>query len=984
MEEWQDKIVGGFRLKARLGGGAEGKVFRAVCVEDRHGIVPVGKEVALKVAIVHDDPAQWKRLQHRVAAFAELSDPHVVRYLGCFRDVWTDGFNDVYVIVQELLAGETLKDRIARDKGGLDFDELLRIADAALAGLSHVAQGGVVHRDVKPSNIFLCSDGSVKLIDFGVARQGDGSLTLSPENLRGSFDYMAPDFTDKEFHGDVLSDVFSMGAVVHEMATGELPYSRFAGDFFAQYNDFMRRWKSPHAAAEIEIAHRPLALLQGLESVLEKALAVEREERFADFEAFRSALGGVRFTELQGSGGRVFRVLRHVGSGGFGEVFKAREWQTGQMVAVKHLLRADAIDRFETEAETLRTLGEAERPEDGAPLFTRFLDFFKKDGEAYLAMDFLDGMPGHSLLDAIRRARGGLPQRDVFIAFIRYARGLSRLHARGIVHRDIKPGNLYFPEGRPECSAIMDMGVVRDLKGTVTVGQVPSTLAYTPPEVFLNATRGDSAMDVYALGLSLYEALTGKTAYPRLSAGTKSAYETYRVRAEAGVPPLFDAPAVAADGELLDLLTDMTAPDVSRRIAHAEEIVGRLEMLLARSADQVLDETTADAADANETVPWGEDETEQTADGSPTNAPSVAVEACPSPIPEPSVQRQTRSHRVFWSALAGLLVVGLSFAGWRYYAFLRAAEEKSMHEVEIRRAREEQIRRETEERTRKEFEEKMQREAAEKAAAEKAQREAEEKAAAEKAQREAKEKAAAEKALREAEEKAAAEKARREAAEKAAAEEARREAEEKARVAEKALQEAKEKARVAEKAQREAEQKAAAEKARREEEEKARAGEKAQREAEQKAAAEKAQREAEEKAAAEKAQREAEEKAAAEKAQREAEEKAAAEKAQRETQNNVVAVQPVPDAVKNARLFYDEELYYDVVKYFHEAHQAGYALTAADRRMFDDAFTKENARLKTMIERCNVLMQQGKTLIRPLAEIEEERRRLIRWHQEVR
>jgi hypothetical protein len=83
-------------------------------------------------------------------------------------------------------------------------------------------------------------------------------------------------------------------------------------------------------------------------------------------------------------------------------------------------------------------------------------------------------------------------------------------------------------------------------------------------------------------------------------------------------------------------------------------------------------------------------------------------------------------------------------------------------------------------------------------------------------------------------------------------------------------------------------------------------------------------------------------------------------------------------------LFYDEELYYDVVKYFHEAHQAGYALTAADRRMFDDAFTKENARLKTMIERCNVLMQQGKTLIRPLAEIEEERRRLIRWHQEVR
>ena len=963
MADFLGKIVGGFRLLAQLGGGAEGKVFRAVCVENRHGVVPVGSEVALKVAIVHDDSAQWKRLRDRVEIFARLSNPHVVRYLGCFRDVWTDGFNDVYAIVQESLSGETLKERLAREKGGLDFDELVRIADAAMAGLEYVAHEGIVHRDVKPGNIFLCADGNVKLIDFGVARQGDGTLTLSPGNLRGSFDYMAPDFTDETFSGDAQSDIFSMGAVLHEMATGDVPYARFTGDFFAQYNDYMRRWKSSCAADAIEIARHPILPLQGLEAVIAKALAVAREDRFADFAAFRRALGGVRFTEFKGNGGRVFRVLRSIGSGGFGEVFKAREDREGLLVAVKHLLRADAIDRFETEAETLRALGKEERPEDGAPLFTRFVDFFRFDGEAYLAMDFLDGMPGNSLLAAIKRAgSAGIPRHEVLVAFVRYARGLSRLHARGIVHRDIKPGNLYFPIGRPDRAAIMDMGVVRDLKGTVTVGQVPSTFAYTPPEVFLNKSRGEPAMDIYALGLSLYEALTGRTAYPRLSVGTASAFETYRVRAEAGVPPLFDAPSVVTDTELLDLLTDMTAPDVSRRIAHVGEVVGRLEALLASSDVLVDDEAAAGGVGEETTVPGESDEdtTENIpAPSSPTPQSSIPDVAAQMP---PVVADSRPPRRLWWRfVVVVLLLSGLAYAGWWYFEYRRAEDAAAARrEAEVRLEAARKLA--AAEKAQKEAEKKMREEERRRKAAEKAQREAAEKAAAEKAQREAAEKAAAEKARRDAEEKAAAEKARHDAEEKA-----QREAAEKA---------------AAEKARRDAEEKAAAEKAQREAAEKA-AAEKAQRDAEAKAAAEKAQRDAEAKAAAEKAQRDAEAKAAAEKAQREAAEKAAAEKAQRDAEEKAVT-KILPESVKNARLYYDEELYYDVVKYFYEAHQSGYALTADDRRMFDNAFTTENARLKTMIERCNVLMQQGKTLIRPLAEIEEERRRLIQWHNAVK
>lgn len=599
MADLKNKVIGGFQVlqEIQAGSGSQGTVYKAICVDAKDGIVPQGTVVALKVMAVQDEGRkQWKRLEKRTADLARLDSPNVVKYYGCFSEAGL--FNDVHVVVQEFLQGETLKERLARCPSGLDVDEALIVADAALTGLVHTSRCGIVHRDIKPGNIFLCDDGTVKLIDFEIARQNGGTTTSSAGNIRGSFDYMAPDFTDAEFHGDVQSDVFSMGVVLHEMLTGKTPYQRLEGDDKQANFAFLSRWARSLAdgSSPIHVSSRINRLLAHTEDVMSRSLSPRRENRYADFATFREGLKAIRFRNLR-NGQNVYQMLQFIGKGGFGEVFKARLRQTGQLVAVKHLLKANYAERFYREAKIMKKLHD--------PCFVQFVDFFMMDAgnsrEAFLVMAFLEGMPGSSLRDAIKSAgEEGIPRKDLFVAFERYARGLQVMHAEGIFHRDIKPSNLYFPAGHPEAAAIMDLGIARDVNGTATHGQVPGTLDYMPPEVVVTDNRGDGGMDIYALGLCFYEALTTKTAFPRLPGGT-AAYAEFFERAKTKRKPTFDDPAVQGDRELRDLLTEMTEPELSLRMRDAGILVSRIRKLRKDRFPEAADDERADEAFTSET-----------------------------------------------------------------------------------------------------------------------------------------------------------------------------------------------------------------------------------------------------------------------------------------------------------------------------------------------------------------------------------------------
>ncbi len=558
--------IGGFRLLQRLhGNGRQGAVWLGECVDAALPGLSPGMKAAVKVmpADFDEDGAAFARMSSVAAALSGLDRPDVVKYYGLLRA--SDAGRPVYILATEYLEGSTLEEWIASSRCGMDADWALPAFDSVLAGLSAVHAAGIVHRDIKPGNIFVRTDGGIALIDFETAvPHGTGESG----QFAGTFDYMAPEFREASFAGDFRSDVFAAGVVLNKMLTGRLPYAARKSGASPEFA-FMERWSSDGAVSVDSAALD--AMLDGACPVILRALAPDPLDRFQSAAEFRSALHGVKFREY--SRGRTrYRMLKTVGRGGFGEVCKAKRLEDGKIVAVKRLLRPEYGDRFKREARTM------ERFDD--PHFVRLLDFFEMSAasgvQSFLVMDFLPGMPGSSLRDAMTRARRGpLPRKDVLRAFACYAHGLSILHAKHVYHRDIKPSNLYYPEKDPDGCKIMDFGIVRDADGTVTTDSVPGTLDYMPPEIVSGSERGDSRMDIYALGLCLYESLTGKSGYGRLPTG-KRGVEAFIRRSAAREPPDFSALSAPGDAAVLKLLRGMTEPDAALRISSAAEVERRL------------------------------------------------------------------------------------------------------------------------------------------------------------------------------------------------------------------------------------------------------------------------------------------------------------------------------------------------------------------------------------------------------------------------
>jgi len=206
-------------LGAVLGRGGMGEVRRA---HDRR----LDRDVAVKLL---DSPARQvpealARFEYEARAAAALTHPNVVRVY----DYGDDG--DCVYLVMEALSGRTLGDEIAR--GPVAPHRLVEVACDVLAGLAAAHARGIVHRDIKPGNVMVADDGHVKVLDFGLARQfrmpgGDqagleGSTILG--RPLGTANYMAP---ERVLQGplDPRSDLFSLGVVMYEMATGRLPFA---------------------------------------------------------------------------------------------------------------------------------------------------------------------------------------------------------------------------------------------------------------------------------------------------------------------------------------------------------------------------------------------------------------------------------------------------------------------------------------------------------------------------------------------------------------------------------------------------------------------------------------------------------------------------------------------------------------------------------------------------------------------------------------
>ena len=208
-------VIGGYRLEHLIGCGGMGAVYEAVHSN--------GTRAALKLILARHsgDDRYLERFRREVALQADLDHPHVCKVLdhGTQRDA--SGEESAY-LVMELLDGETLDRLISRDiSQELFTSELLPAFEGVLDALSYVHARDIVHRDIKPGNIFRRTDGQLLLLDFGIARVeiADQSSITETGAIVGTYQYMAPEQLQVTEHLTAQADLYSLGVVLHECAT---------------------------------------------------------------------------------------------------------------------------------------------------------------------------------------------------------------------------------------------------------------------------------------------------------------------------------------------------------------------------------------------------------------------------------------------------------------------------------------------------------------------------------------------------------------------------------------------------------------------------------------------------------------------------------------------------------------------------------------------------------------------------------------------
>lgn len=272
MDKYIGKMLDGrYEIIELIGSGGMANVYKAKCHR-------LNRMVAVK--ILKSDMAENEEIRRRFRdesrAVAQLSHANIVSVY----DVPSSG--DTEYIVMELIDGITLKQYMER-RGQMDWRESLHFIIQIMRALEHAHSRGIIHRDIKPQNIMVLRDGSVKVADFGIACLQNNAQTLTQDAL-GSVHYISPEQARGE-HIDARSDIYSAGVVLYEMLTGRLP---FEGD----------------TAVSVAIQHLssvPLApseiredVPKGLELICMKAMCADINKRYAsatamleDLESFR-------------------------------------------------------------------------------------------------------------------------------------------------------------------------------------------------------------------------------------------------------------------------------------------------------------------------------------------------------------------------------------------------------------------------------------------------------------------------------------------------------------------------------------------------------------------------------------------------------------------------------------------------------------------------------------------------------------------------
>lgn len=261
-------VVGNYKIIDKIGEGGMGAVFKGVDLM-------LEREVAIKMLRpeLARQPHVVERFRTEAVTLAKLNHPNVATLHSFFRQ------GEDFFMVMEFVRGRTLDD-VIKTQGAMPCDLAVEMFCMALEGIDHAHKMGIIHRDIKPANMMLTETGSIKVMDFGIARVLGTDRMTRAGHLIGTVEYMSPEQVRGE-ETDARSDIYSLGILLYEMLTGRVPFNSPS-----EYELMRCQIEDAPTPPRTFAPQMPLAVEQGIM----RSLAKNREARYQSASEFRATL----------------------------------------------------------------------------------------------------------------------------------------------------------------------------------------------------------------------------------------------------------------------------------------------------------------------------------------------------------------------------------------------------------------------------------------------------------------------------------------------------------------------------------------------------------------------------------------------------------------------------------------------------------------------------------------------------------------------
>ena len=512
---------GNWQVEERLGGTDRYTEYRA-----RHTFLGAKQDIRARLRVYPVDPylpeperkAERRRIENAFRAVTALpGHPNILTV----RDFFANEDENQFVLVTEDVAGQALRQHIAKASLSLTFDQKIAIVRDVLAALNHAhrSEPQVVHRNLTPDAVLVGESGRALLCGFDYARRGRGEFSTIAEAIVDELNpiYQAPECDKDPSQASVASDLYAAGLVFYELLVGEPAWT--------SVDDMMDK----DAIFPVKPSELKPELRVEFDEWLQGLCAFDAEDRPAN-----AAIALARFNEIVGpdpreagtpkaansfapTSGRPdiayaalergddlanrFRIEEKLGRGGFSEVYRVFDSFSDTSRVLKLIVkdRRSTFERLKREYSILERL-------PPHPNVVRVVWADKlSDGTPFMVFEYVPGTGVDALLES-----DSFSPDDVKLLGLETLAGLVHLHENGVFHRDIKPSNLLWTDRGVR---IIDFNVA--VNADDDESRPGGTKRYVPPDLQVGeemTPEEKTDWDLFALGVTLYECVTGK--YP--------------------------------------------------------------------------------------------------------------------------------------------------------------------------------------------------------------------------------------------------------------------------------------------------------------------------------------------------------------------------------------------------------------------------------------------------------------------------------------